>query len=136
MKYQLTVFYVRQIKDCLSMIKMRQMVEREILSAFIDSALAAGKRLAVSLERGYDVDEMLLGSVDKNAVLDAATAGDECHVFVQRADGPTVSDGRVVSEGWVYFVFGNDGWDVISDYTTSLEYLMEAANAVAERYED
>lgn len=119
-------------------IKMRQMVEREIISALIDSALSHGKRIAVSLERGYDTDDMLLGSTDKAAILEAAMAGDDCHLFIQPATGPTLEKGRtrVVSEGWVYLVFGNDGWDVISDYTTGLEYLMEPVNTVIAKYED
>ena len=37
-------------------VKMRQEVERKIVGAFIDAALAAGYRLSVSLERGYDLD--------------------------------------------------------------------------------
>lgn len=27
--------------------------------------------------------------------------------------------------GWVRFVYGNDGWDVISDYTTNLEAIID-----------
>lgn len=33
--------------------------------------------------------------------------------------------------GTVYLVFGNDGWDVICDYTLSLEELLAGANALA-----
>ncbi len=119
-------------------IKMRQMVEREIVTVLVDSILSNGKRIAVSLERGFDTDDMLLGSTDNVAILEAAMAGDDCHLFVQPATGPTLECGRtrVVSEGWVYLVFGNDGWDVISDYTTNLEYLMGPVNAVIEKYED
>jgi hypothetical protein len=29
------------------------------------------------------------------------------------------------AKGWVRFVFGNDGWDVICDYTTNLSELLE-----------
>ena len=34
--------------------------------------------------------------------------------------------------GWIRFVYGNDGWDVVSDYTTNLEGTMEAVNAYAD----
>lgn len=34
--------------------------------------------------------------------------------------------------GWVRFVYGNDGHDVISDYTTNLESVLEPINAYAE----
>jgi hypothetical protein len=117
-------------------IKLRQELERKILTQFVADALAAGKRLAVSLERGYDLDEMLLGSRDADKIISEALAGDECHIFVQSAEGPTIKDDQVVSEGWVYFVYGNDGYDVVSDYTTNLEGLLAGANAIAERYAD
>lgn len=129
---------------------MRQEVERKIVGQFVRDALAAGHRLAVSLDRGYDTDEMLLGSSDEAAIMEAAFAGDECHIFVQPAEGPTVEDDnadareriygaattieRVVSIGYVYCVFGNDGYDVISDYTTNLEALLTEANKIADHY--
>ena len=116
-------------------VAMRQRVEKTIVTAFVRDALAAGKRLAVSLERGYDLEEMLLGSTDRKKILEEAFAGDECHIFVQPAEGPTVDkNGQVVSEGWVYCVFGNDGWDVISDYTTNLEPLLKNAQKLSDRY--
>jgi hypothetical protein len=115
-------------------VKLRQELEKRILSKFVDDALAAGKRLAVSLDRGFDIDEMLNGSRDRNKIIEEAMAGDECHIFVQPANGPVVDEGRVVSEGWVYFVWGNDGWDCISDNTTNLEYLLKGAEAIADQY--
>jgi hypothetical protein len=108
-------------------------LEKRVVRRLVKDALAAGHRLAVSLERGYDVKEMLLGSRDVDKIMEEAFAGDEAHIFVQPAEGPTVEDGRVVSEGWVYIVLGNEGWDVISDYTTNLESLLAGANAIAEK---
>lgn len=55
-------------------------------------------------------------------------------LFDQPATGDLLQDDQVVSEGWVYVVMGNDGWDVISDYTTNLEPLMSGANRLAEKY--
>lgn len=110
-------------------------IEKRIVRRFVKDALAQGKRLAVSLERGYDVEDMLLGSRDVKAIMDEAFAGDEAHIFVQPGIGPTVEDGSVLSEGWVYIVLGNDGWDVISDYTVNLEPLLAGANALAEKEE-
>lgn len=112
---------------------MRQEVERKIVGQFVLDALEQGYRLAVSLERGYDIDEMLLGSTDYDAIMEAAFAGDDCHLFVQ-GPGPTTRNGQVVSEGWVYCVFGNDGWDVISDYTVNLEPLMAEAKKISDHY--
>jgi hypothetical protein len=122
--------------DALRKLVKRQNIERRIVRTFVEDALAAGKRLAVSLDRGYDVEDMLLGSRDKAAIMLEAFAGDEAHIFVQPAEGPTVEDGQVVSEGWVFIVLGNDGYDVISDYTVNLEPLLARANKLAEKLEE
>jgi len=110
--------------------------ETRIVKRFVKDAIKAGYRLAVSLERGYDVDEMLLGSTDVKAIMDEAFAGDEAHIFVQPATGPTIEDGAVVSIGWVYIVLGNDGYDVISDYSVNLESLLDGANKLADKLSD
>jgi hypothetical protein len=115
-------------------VKMRQEVEKKIVGQFIDDALAAGYRLAVSLERGYDISQMLLGSTDKNKIMEEAFAGDECHIFTQPKNGPTVENNKVISNGWVYCIMGNDGCDVISDYSTNLEKLLVTANKIADQY--
>lgn len=115
-------------------VKMRIEVEQKIVGKFVRDALRAGHRLAVSLERGWDIDEMVLGSRDYKKIMSEAFAGDECHIIVQPAKGPTVENGVVISEGWVYCVFGNGGWDVISDYTTNLEPLLEGANKISNHY--
>jgi hypothetical protein len=111
-------------------------VEQKIVRKFVEDALAAGKRLAVSLERGYDLKEMLLGSRDVEAIMAEAFAGDQAHLFVQPGEGKTVDAGQVVSEGWVFIVLGNDGYDVISDYTVNLESLLAGANKLADTYEE
>jgi hypothetical protein len=108
-------------------------MEKRIVKQFVTDALKAGFRLAVSLDRGYDVDDgMLNGSTNVAKIMDEAFAGDEAHIFVQPGKGPLVEEGSVVSIGWVYIVLGNDGYDVISDYTTNLEYLLAGANKLAE----
>lgn len=107
-------------------------MEQRIVKRFVKDAIAKGYRLAVSLERGYDVEDMLLGSTDVAKVMDEAFAGDMAHIFVQPGDGELVTgDGQVVSEGWVFIVLGNDGYNVISDYTVNLESLLTGANRLA-----
>lgn len=111
-------------------------MEKQIVRAFVEDTIAAGYRVAVSLERGYDVEDMLLGSTDADEIMNEALAGDDAHLFVQPADGPTVgADEDVVSLGWVYIVLGNNGWDVISDYTLTdvIEKLLARADDLAQR---
>ncbi len=118
-------------------VKMRQEVERKIVGAFVDSALKAGHRLSVSLERGYDIEECLLDSTDRAKIMEEAFAGDECHIFIHKAEGPLLEGTVINSIGWVYCVFGNDGWDVISDYTTNLDDLglMKEAEKISNDYQ-
>lgn len=52
---------------------MRREVEQKIVGAFVDSALKAGYRLGVSLEKGYDIDEMLLGSTDRAKIMEESS---------------------------------------------------------------
>jgi hypothetical protein len=117
-------------------VKMRIEVEKKIIGQFVKDALTAGHKLSVSLERGYDLDEMLIASTDHDKIMEEAFAGDECHIFVHNNEDPTVEDGRLIADGWVYCVYGNDGWDVISDYTTNLEHLLQEAHKISDHYSD
>ncbi len=118
-------------------VKMRQEVERKVVGAFVDSALKAGHRLSVSLERGYDIEECLLGSTDREKIMEEAFAGDVCHIFVHETEGPLLEGTVIKSIGWVYCVFGNDGWDVICYYTTNLDGLglMKEASRISDEYQ-
>ena len=102
---------------------MRRIVEREIAAALIADGLAAGYAIAVN--NGGDEDE-LPPSTDAEAILAAMFATDDEHLHFYK-------DGK--RAGWVWFVYGNDGWDVISDYSTRLEHVMAGAQKVSARYE-
>lgn len=110
-------------------------IELEIVNKLIADILAAGYRIAVSTERGYDIGEMLMGSTDPAKIIEEAFSAGESHLFIQPATGPMVSDGgAVVSDGWVYLIPGNGNY-IISDYSVRLEHLLEGANAIADQYE-
>lgn len=108
----------------MSMVKMRMMVEREIVTMIIDDALAAGYEIAV--DNGGDGFEYR--GTDKARITDHTFAADDARLYLFRP-------GEKKSVGWVYCVYGNDGWDVISDYTTNLEKLLEGAFTVSKKYE-
>lgn len=120
-------------------VKMRQEVEEKIVGQFVRDALAAGHRLSVSFERGYDLDEMVIASRDYDQIMTEAFSGDVCWIFVHDIDeptqGPTTRDGFLIADGWVYCVHGN-GEYVISDYTVNLEPLLVEANKIAKHYMD
>lgn len=107
----------------MSMVKIRQEVERKIATAAIDGLLAAGFTISVN-----DGDETTLEhSVDKAAILGAMFTTDEDLLIACR---------HKRGIGWVKFIYGNDGWDVISDYTTNLETPLGMAHKIAREYED
>jgi hypothetical protein len=105
------------------MIKMRQEVERKIATAVVTSALNAG--YTITIDNGSDVETPKLHSI--KSILDAMFQTDDEYLHMWK-------DGKRF--GWVFFVYGNDGWDVISDYTTNLEHIMDAANKISKHYED
>lgn len=117
-------------------VAMRQEVERKIARAFIRSALKAGYSISV-----FDCEEFTLRrSTDEKAILGAMFTTDDDRLYVHirgsKIDSEWERDPHKITSyfGWVWFVYGNSGWDVISDYTTNLEPLMADANKVSDRY--
>jgi hypothetical protein len=103
-------------------IERRMEIERRIIARFIDDAF----KQQYALRIGGDVFTFSAG-----LALKAATTCDENHVTV------TVSDCRRVI-GMVLFVLGNDGFDVIAEYTTGPEMtaLISGAESLAAELEN
>ena len=100
---------------------MRRLVEKEIASALIDEALAAGYDISV-----FEGEYALKHSINREEILASMFSVDDEHLVMYK-------DGKKI--GWVWFVYGNGGWDVISDYSTSLEPIMGGAVKVSQKYE-
>ena len=98
----------------------RQKTESRIASRAVSALLAAGYWLAVC--QG-DEDEQP-ASRYKRDIMKLLGECDEDRVIVY-----SPAKGRV---GWVHLVYGNDGNDVIADYTTNLEPQLQAVNTYAE----
>lgn len=117
-----------------------QDIERRIVRRLVKDVLATGRSISVSLERGYDLPdgEGVLASTIETRIMAEAFAGDEAHLFIHEPGVAPLEDGEVVCLGWVFIVLGNDGPDVICDYTTNLEDLglMRGAEELADRYEE
>jgi len=110
-------------------VKLRQELERRIVTQVIESALAAGYQLSVD-----DGEEITVKrSIDKEKVLTAMFTTDEDRLWFHKPEDKGTVDARF---GWVYFIYGNDGYDVVNDYTTNLEEVMKEANALADKYAD
>jgi hypothetical protein len=103
----------------------RKAIEKRVITEAIDQLLAAGFSLGVN-----DGEETTLKhSVNKKHVLRALFTTDEDYLLVYLS-----ITGRQI--GWVRLVYGNDGWDVINDYTTNLEPQLASAEALANRIAD
>lgn len=103
-------------------VQMRIEVEKKVIRAFVEAAIKDGCAITVKC---CDESTEIKRSTDVDAIMAAIMAGDEDRLYVRKDDKPF---------GWVYCVYGNDGYDVISDYTTNLEYLMGEANKVSDHY--
>lgn len=110
-------------------LKQRIACEKEIFSRVVDVALAAGYWLRV--HNGEDWDTTL--TQDKAELVKEYNNCDEARLYFLKADKKqsttqdALDNGNVYC-GWVYFVYGNDGPDVISDYTVNLEDLLKPVN--------
>lgn len=112
-------------------IKARQRVERSIARRVVLDAIRAGYTLSVF--NGEDIE--IKQSRDVRAVLAAMFTTDDEYLLLHKADSPTPETPRD-NDGWIRFVYGNDGYDVVSDYRADLETLMKGANALADKYAD
>lgn len=90
-------------------VEKRQKMERRICMAVVDALLAAGYSLGV-----YDGEERTITfSKDRAAIRKALFTTDEDWLLVY--DRPAEKD--TTPNMWVRFVYGNDGWDVVCDYS-------------------
>lgn len=108
-------------------VKLRQRLERTIARRVVLDALAAGYTLSVN--NGGDEDEIPPQSKAR-PVLSAMFATDCEHLKMWKTGAA-----GTVCVGWVFFVYGNDGWDVVNDYTTNLDPIMAGADRLAELYQ-
>jgi len=100
-------------------------IEGKIARRVIKDALKAGYELSV-----YDSGEItLVRSTDAAAIEEAMFTTDDDRLFFYKP-------GVEARQGWVWFVYGNSGWDVITDYTTNLEEVLAGANDLAEKLDN
>jgi hypothetical protein len=100
---------------------LRLETERKIVTRVVTDLLAAGCALSVHDGEAFTVRR----SRDPDAVLSGMFGADEDLLFVRDATGRKL--------GFVHFIYGNDGDDVIADYTVGLAPLLTGAEALAEQ---
>lgn len=109
-------------------IKKRQEIERRIVRKVAEGLIAAG--YAVTVDYGMD-EPGIAESTNIKAIMAEVMACDEEWLVAMKAD----ESGQMKRAGMVFLVYGNDGWDVINDYSVSLEPALQAANALADQLE-
>jgi len=103
----------------------RQQVERSIT------------RLAIRaiIRQGFDLDSVSNGEDHVNVdtvpqAMEHAFACDDAHIFFRPRGGP-----RGENLSWFWIVLGNEGWTVISDYTTDLDPAIDSLDPAIAKYE-
>lgn len=100
-------------------------IEQKICRKVIADALATGYSLSV--HDGEDIT--VRRSSDAAEIFGALMTTDEDRLYFHLPDNETGQNGMV------YFVYGNDGFDVICDYSIKLETQLAGAQALAEQLE-
>lgn len=109
---------------------LRQLIERAIVRHTVADLVASG--CSVSVYYG-DGEYGIKRSTSVEAVMAEIGACDE--EFLHVHPNPK-NDSLGKKMGTIMLVYGNDGWDVLCDYHTSLEPLLVGANAFAESIGD
>lgn len=121
-----THFAKRWLQDCSRETRERMLIERAIIRATVNDLIRAGYTVTVSYGEGDDPVEC---SADVNAIMAAIGECDEEMLYLYRT--PTIADAESECAGWISLVYGNDGWDVVCDYTTNLEDDLKPSNELA-----
>jgi hypothetical protein len=90
-------------------------MERQIIKALVNEAFKQGFTKII-IDNGGDAGEDITCTNTKE-VMASIRQTDEEHMFFVHPDNPKMS--------WVFLVYGNDGYDVIADHSTSLDELIE-----------
>jgi len=103
-------------------VEQRRKIERRIVSRVVKDALRAGHTLSVN--NGGDEFEISKSSSYRD-VMDSLMATDEETLILHDDSGAKV--------GGVFFVYGNDGYDVICDYSSRLEQFLKGAGELSDK---
>lgn len=93
-------------------VAMRIEVEKKIISALVKQSIEAG--YLITVHNGEE--DTIEHSISHDDIMKSIMTTDEEWLYMYKP-------GEKNYFGWVYLVYGNDGWDVISDYTTNLEHI-------------
>ncbi len=99
----------------------RIQIERDIVTRVVDALLGAGLALRVNDGESF---RPAAATLDRAAVLAELMETDDDTLEAHALTGRAVY--------WVRFVYGNGGYDVVSDYHTGLETILAPVNKYAD----
>lgn len=108
-------------------VQQRQDIERKIVEAVIDQLLESG--FYININNGGDADEFRIPTADKKRIMDTLFATNAETIWASQP-------GTDKAFGFVEFVYGNDGWDVIANYSTRLELYLTKAQKISDGWID
>jgi len=94
----------------------RREMEKSIVTRVVNDAIKAG--FALNVDNGGDTEELPKPSTSPSEVLAAMFATDD-EKLIYYKDGQRF--------GWAWFVYGNDGHDVLSDHTGNVSDALQGA---------
>lgn len=121
------------VSRCDTSVKHRRRIEIRIVRRTIRDLLKAGYKLH-AVENDWPGEESNIEIDNGVPALDYLFNLDDEHVFAS-LPGDEIRPG-VGAGAWVRFVFGNDGYDVISDYTMGLEHVLAPINEWTNKLEE
>lgn len=112
-------------------IQARYLLERAVIRKACTDLIAAG--MSITVDYG-DGQAGCTFSRDPDTIMGAVCACDEETLRVYKPHGvvKTKHGFDWNNMGWIFLVYGNDGYDVIADHTMSLSELLKATDAYAD----
>lgn len=103
-------------------VKLRIQLEKKIVNRLIDKMIMAGW-VVTQVDNGDGWEKVFSKENALKNIFDV----DQAHVLFSQ-----YASGKLINNHWVFLVFGNDGWDCISDYS----YTEEDADGFAKIVEE
>jgi hypothetical protein len=114
-------------------VEQRIAIEKRIVARLIHDLTAAGHVLA----HRDDWDKLTRVTEENFSSVLFTTDEDDILVFPANMEIPEENTGDLSVDrvGWIFLVYGNDGWDVINDYTSKLEPLLAGVFELVDQLE-
>ena len=106
-------------------LQRRIAIEKVVVKKVVRAALAAGYELCVDNRE----EEIVTDCTDYQTIVDALYTTDEEYLYIKEKGNP-------IAIGYIWFVYGNDGYDVIADNSVNLEELLRPITAFTDKLQE